>query len=84
MLVSGVEISEPADMWLKVIIVVLLLAVIGSLASGFYFLIKDRSGSPRLVWSLTTRVTLSAIILALIVYGHMSGQLEVSAPWLYR
>ena len=69
-------------MWLKVAIVVLLLAMVASLINAFIALMKDKSGSPRLVWSLTSRVMFAGLILALILYGKMSGQLDVSAPWI--
>ena len=69
-------------MWLKIIIVVVVLVMLYSLASGFYYLMKDRTGSTRLVWSLTARITLAAIIIGLIVYGASTGQLNISAPWI--
>ena len=64
-------------MWLKVAIVVLLLAMIASLANAFIALMKDNSGSPRLVWSLTSRVMVAGLILALVLYGKLSGQLSL-------
>ena len=69
-------------MWLKVSIVVLLLAMIASLVSAFFALMKDQSGSPRLVWSLTSRIMFAGLIMALVLYGQLSGQLDISAPWL--
>ncbi len=64
-------------MWLKIAIVVVLLLMVASLANAFIALIKDKSGSPRLVWSLTSRVMLAGLILALILYGKLSGQLAL-------
>lgn len=69
-------------MWVKIAIIVLLVGMVISLISAFVALMKDRSGSPRLVWSLTSRVLMAGLILALVLYGKLSGQLDLSAPWL--
>ena len=69
-------------MWIKVTIVILLIVMIASLVNAFIGLMKDKSGSPRLVWSLTSRVLMAGLILALVLYGKLSGQLDISAPWL--
>ena len=69
-------------MLLKTIIVVLFIAVLISLFSGLNFLVKDL-GSPkkRLLYSLGLRVSLAILLLATIVYGAYTGQLNSSAPW---
>ncbi len=69
-------------MWIKIAIVILLLAMVISLINGFVGLMKDRSGSPRLILSLTSRVVMAGLIVGLVIYGKMSGQLDISAPWL--
>ncbi len=69
-------------MWVKVAIVILLVAMVISLISAFVALMKDTSGSPRLAWSLTSRVVTAGLILALVLYGKISGVLDISAPWL--
>lgn len=69
-------------MWLKIIIILVVLVMLYSLISGFYYLMKDRTGSTRLIWSLTARITLAAVIIGLIAYGVSTGQLHISAPWL--
>ena len=69
-------------MWIKIAIVLLLVGMVASLISAFVALMKDRSGSPRLVWSLTSRVLMAGLILALVLYGKLSGQFDLSAPWL--
>ncbi len=60
---------------LKLLIVLLLFAVIVSLFSGLFFLIKDQGKTKRTVNALTVRVTLSVMLLALVTYAMMSGQL---------
>ena len=70
-------------MFLKFLIVVLLLALIVSLASGFYFLMIDQ-GDPhkrRLLTSLGVRVSLAVSLMALVVFGVASGRLKSQAPW---
>jgi len=69
-------------MWLKIIILLLFIAMLYSLISGFYYLMKDRTGSPRLIWSLTARIALAIAILGLITYGVLTGDLHINAPWL--
>lgn len=67
---------------LKVIIVVLLIAVIASLSSGLYFLIKDQGNErKRVLYALGIRVALAATLLATIAYGIATGQLGSQAPW---
>ena len=72
-------------MLLKTIIVVLLIGVVVSLASGLVFLFKDsgRPDSRRTLHALGVRVTLAAALLATIFYGLYTGQLRMgtNAPW---
>ncbi|MCW7555314.1 DUF2909 domain-containing protein [Endozoicomonas gorgoniicola] len=71
-------------MWLKIIILILFFAVLVCLARGLYYLITDRSGSARLVNSLTVRITLTALIMLIIVLAWLHGDIHSNAPWLYR
>jgi len=66
---------------LKAAIVFLLLATLISLFSGLFFLVKDQGRTSRVVNALTVRVTLTALTLALIVWGFYSGQLVTQVPW---
>ncbi len=69
-------------MFLKIIIVVLFLAVLASLSSGLYFLLKDAgSQSKRTLYALGIRITLAALLLICIFYGLYTGQLGSHAPW---
>ncbi|MDE1464211.1 twin transmembrane helix small protein [Spartinivicinus poritis] len=70
-------------MWIKVTIIILLLAVISSLFAGFYFLIHDESKTGRLVKSLTLRVSLTVMIIFLLIYGYYTGEIAPSSPWLH-
>ncbi len=70
-------------MLLKFLIVVLLLALLASLFTGFYFLMTDRGNARkrRLFHSLGVRLTLTVSLMLLIVYGVSSGKLRSNAPW---
>ncbi|GAB2892002.1 DUF2909 domain-containing protein [Microbulbifer echini] len=70
-------------MWLKIVIVVLFLAVLVSLSSALFFLLRDMgaSHSKRTLYALGIRVTLAALLLLAIWYGFESGILAKSAPW---
>lgn len=69
-------------MLLKFIIVILFLAVLASLSSGLYFLMKDVGNSRRrTLYALGVRVTLASLLVATIVYGFASGKLRSTAPW---
>tara|TARA_R110000764_G_scaffold152858_1_gene240657 strand:- start:137 stop:352 length:216 start_codon:yes stop_codon:yes gene_type:complete len=71
-------------MWLKVVILILLVAVVGSLFSGLLFLVKDTDNSNgRLAKALTVRITLTVLLMAVIAYGFWSGELRWGAPWLH-
>jgi hypothetical protein len=68
---------------IKIFIVVLFLALLLSLASGFYFLMADQGDKTkrRTFHSLGVRVSLAGALMMLIVYGVASGQLTSRAPW---
>ena len=69
-------------MLLRILIIILFVAMLASLASGWYYFCKDR-GAPRrrLLHALGTRVTLALLLLAAIAWGLASGQLGSLAPW---
>lgn len=63
------------------IILFLLTGILVALAAGFYFFYKDQGRSRRVMYALGVRVTLAMVLLAVVVYGLSTGQLEISAPW---
>lgn len=72
-------------MWLKPTILIVFIALVISLVSAFYFLVKDQGGpSRRLLHSLGIRVTLAILLIGLIGYGMMTGQLKSQAPWAHK
>jgi len=60
-------------MLIKIIIVIALLAIVGSLFSALFFLSKDKSGSDRTVKALTVRIGLSILLFVLILAGYYFG-----------
>jgi hypothetical protein len=60
----------------KIIIVVFLLAIIGSLFSGLFFLMRDKGASERTVKALTVRVSLSVLLFILLMVGFATGVLQ--------
>lgn len=68
---------------LKAAIVLLMLALVASLGSGFYFLMVDQGDKTkrRTLHSLGVRLALTAGLAALLMYGVATGQLGQSTPW---
>lgn len=68
---------------LKILIIVLMICLVASLGSGFYFLMKDQGdkNSRRTFHSLGVRLGLALGLALLIVYGVASGQLGHRNPW---
>ena len=68
---------------IKVLIVLLMLALIASLGSGFYFLMIDQGDKTkrRTMHSLGVRLGLAVCLAAVIVYGVATGQLGHRNPW---
>jgi Protein of unknown function (DUF2909) len=60
-------------MIIKVLVVATLLAILSSLASGLYFLVKDAGNSRRVVRALTVRIWLSVVLFVLLLAAYFSG-----------
>jgi len=60
-----------------------MLALVASLASGFYYLMLDQGNKEkrRLFHSLGVRLSIAIALMALIIYGVASGQLGHGNPW---
>ena len=57
---------------LNFLIVVVMLGIIVSLGSGLFFLVKDRGATQRTVKSLSIRVGLAIMLLALLAFGFVT------------
>ncbi|WP_415883290.1 twin transmembrane helix small protein [Neptuniibacter sp. QD72_48] len=62
-------------MSLKLLLLLLFMAVLISLFSGLYFLVRDQGQSHRTVNSLFFRVTFSVMIIAVLIYGFYTGEI---------
>jgi amino acid transporter len=60
----------------KIIVVLLLLAVLVSLASGMFFLVHDQGESDRTAKSLTVRITLSIALFLMLIVGYFTGMIQ--------
>ena len=60
----------------ELIIIILLLAIVVSLFSGLFFLVKDDSSKSRTVNALTWRIGLSLVAIAVIIVAGLAGVLE--------
>ena len=58
---------------MKILVVVLLLAIVGSLASALFFLVHDQGKSKRTVNALAVRVSLSLFLFLMLMAGHYFG-----------
>ncbi len=57
---------------IDLLIILVLIAIIFSLGSGLYFLVKDGGKTDRTVMSLTIRVGLAVLLLIILAFGFMS------------
>ncbi len=60
-------------------IVVVMLAILVSLGSGLFFLVRDEGKTNRTVTSLTVRVALSVVLLVLLAVGFATKYLTPAA-----
>jgi hypothetical protein len=58
---------------IKVIVILILLVIVGSLVSALVFLYKDRGDSTRMARALTARVALSITLFCLLMAGFYFG-----------
>jgi hypothetical protein len=61
---------------LKLMIIVVFVAILLSLGSGFVALMKEKPGSRRLVNSLTVRIGLSILLFVLLFVAYYTGELQ--------
>lgn len=58
---------------MKLVLIILLLAIVSSLASGLWFLAKDDRGTRRVLKALKIRVALSALLIVFLILGYYQG-----------
>jgi len=64
---------EETLMVIKILIVLALLVIVGSLFSALYFLSKDKTGGERTVKALTVRIGLSITLFLMLMLGYYFG-----------
>ncbi|HET7596090.1 MAG TPA: twin transmembrane helix small protein [Burkholderiales bacterium] len=58
---------------MRIVVLLFIVFILGSLFSALYFLLKDRGGSDRMVKALTVRVLLSVGLFALLMLAFYLG-----------
>ncbi len=66
---------------IKAVVVLALLGILASLASGAVYLIRDESSSRRVVRALTVRITLSVLLFLGLVALVLTGVIEPNNPY---
>lgn len=65
---------------IKIAVVLAMLAIVFSLFSGAFFLVRDGSSSRRVVRALTWRISLSVALFVIILVLVFSGVIEPNSP----
>ena len=58
---------------MKIVVALLLIAIVGSLGSAMFFLIKDGGKTRRTVRALTVRISLSVGLFLFLLFGYYMG-----------
>ena len=58
---------------MKIVVILFLVLIVGSLGSALYYLVTDRGRSDRMAKALTIRVALSVVLFALLMLGFYFG-----------
>ncbi len=58
---------------MKIVILLFLLVIVGSLASALFYLVRDKGASTRTVKSLTVRVGLSVTLFVMLMLAYYFG-----------
>lgn len=68
-------------MLVKLLAAVMLLAILISLGTGFFYLMKDKGQSDRTVKALTVRIALSITLFVLLLIAAATGLITPHAPF---
>jgi hypothetical protein len=60
---------------MRILVILFLIFIVGSLVSALYFLVADRGRSDRMAKALTVRVVLSVVLFALLMLGYYLGMI---------
>ena len=59
--------------YMKILVILFLVAIVGSLGSALFFMVRDQGKSKRTVKALTVRVGLSLTLFILLMAGYYFG-----------
>jgi Protein of unknown function (DUF2909) len=57
----------------KIVVILFLVLIVGSLGSALYYLVRDKGSSDRTVKALTVRISLSIALFVLLMAGYYFG-----------
>jgi hypothetical protein len=58
---------------MKIVVIIALIAILGSLGSALVFLVKDGGKTKRTVNALTVRIGLSVLLFLFLMFGYYMG-----------
>ncbi len=58
---------------MKVLVILFLIVILGSLGSALYYLVRDKGHSDRTARALTWRIGLSIVLFVLLMIGYKTG-----------
>lgn len=58
---------------MKIVVIVFLILIVGSLGSALYYLVRDKGTTDRTVKALTLRISLSIALFVLLMAGYYFG-----------
>jgi hypothetical protein len=58
---------------MRILVILFVVAIIGSLGSALYYMVTDRSGGTRMLRALALRVGLSVILFLSLMLGYYFG-----------
>jgi len=58
---------------MRILVIIMLVVIVGSLGSALWFLIRDKGQSDRTVKALTVRISLSIVLFLLLMAGYYFG-----------
>jgi len=61
---------------MKIIVGLMFVAILASLGSAWFFLMRDKGGTNRTVNALTVRIGLSIALFLFLLFGHAMGWIE--------
>ncbi len=58
---------------MRIVVIIFIISILGSLGSAMYYLIRDRGTTERTAKALTVRVALSVILFLMLMLGFHTG-----------